>query len=364
MKPSILDQAFPPQLDSLWNEEFALQLARTQGAISALNQAASLLVNPNLLMRPLLGKEAESSSRLEGTQASIDDVYKSEVIADPEKKDDVGEVINYQAALLEGQESINTRALNQTLIRQVHKTLMKGVRGQHKDPGKYRTENVWIGEDGTGQGEARYIPPESVHVSALMDELMKFATTTKMHPLIACAIIHQRFEAIHPFKDGNGRTGRSLITLYLLKTRTLEKPMLYPSGYFEKSKDEYIRALHGVDVMEDWPQWIHYFLKGLENQAELSLSVAREIDTLLKDYRTAIEDESARLSLYKVLEFCFVQPYVTAPLVSKRLAIPVQTVRRYLAKLNDKNILVEIQRLARGERVYANAALLKILTKV
>lgn len=241
---------------------------------------------------------------------------------------------------------------------------MMGARGQDKDPGKFRSENVWIGEDGTGQGEARYVPPEFVHVPALMDELIKFIQRTDLPPLIACAVMHQRFEAIHPFTDGNGRTGRSLITLYLLKTKTLEKPMLYPSGFFEKSKDEYINALHGVDTHEDWPTWIMYFLNGLENQAALSLTVARDIDRLLKEYRGLIESETARLQLYNVLEYCFVQPYVTAPLISKRLKIPVQTVRRYLAKLSQKGILDEIQRLARGERVYANTQLLRILAKI
>ena len=142
-------------------------------------------------MRPLLDKEAESSSRLEGTQASIEDVYKAEVISNPDIKDDVSEIVNYQ-------EAIKDRPLNKTLIRQIHKTLMDGVRGQDKGPGKFRTEDVWIGQDGTG------------------------------------------------------RTGRALITLYLLKSGTLYKPMLHSSGYFEKSKDGYIDALHGVDTKEDW----------------------------------------------------------------------------------------------------------------
>ena len=358
---TLLEQEFPPNLDSLWDKEFALQLAQTQGAISALNQAASLLVNPNLLMRPLLGKEAESSSRLEGTQASIDDVYQSEVISDPQKKDDVTEIVNYQDALLQGQRTIESRPLSHNLIRQVHKTLMTGTRGQDKDPGKFRGENVWIGENGTGQGDARYVPPDFVHVPSLMDELVNFMQTTDIHPLIACAVIHQRFEAIHPFKDGNGRTGRSLITLYLLKSKSLDKPMLYPSGYFEKSKEQYIDALHGVDTREDWRSWIIYFLKGLQNQAELSLIIAREIDQLLKKFRSLIKSESVKIQLYNVLEYCFIQPYVTAPLIAKRLNIPVQTVRRYLAKLSEKGILDEVYRLARGERVYANKQLLKIL---
>lgn len=364
MSDSIFDQKFPPDLDSLWGRNFALQLAATQGSISALNQAASLLVNPNLLMRPLLGKEAESSSRLEGTQASIEDVYKAQVIVNPDIKDDVSEILNYQQALLNGQDVIKDRPLDQALIREVHKTLMQGVRGQDKGPGKFRTENVWIGEDGTGKGSARYIPPDFLHIDGLMAELISFIRQSDLPPLIVCAIMHQRFEAVHPFKDGNGRTGRSLITLYLLKSGTLDKPMLYPSGYFEKSKEGYIDALHAVDTREDWPQWIMFFLKGLQSQADLSLAIAREIDGLLKFYRELLEKESAHLQLYRVLQYCFMQPYVTAPLVVRNLNIPAQTVRRYLENLSTKRILIHVDTLPRGEKIYANHALLKVLSKI
>lgn len=364
MTKNLLDQQFPPNLEILWNKEFALQFASTQGSISALNQAASLLVNPNLLMRPLLGKEAESSSRLEGTQASIEDVYKSEVINDDRLKDDVTEIMNYQAALLNGQNVIKNRPFDNALIRQVHKTLMQGVRGQNKGPGKFRTENVWIGEDGTSMGAARYIPPEFLHIESLMNELIDFVKNSDLPPLIVSAIMHQRFEAIHPFKDGNGRTGRSLITLYLLKSGTLDKPMLYPSGYFEKSKEGYIEALHGVDVREDWPTWIMFFLKGLQSQADMSLKVAREIDALLKEYRSILEKESTHLQLYRVLEFCFMQPFVTAPLIVRRLEIPAQTVRRYLDSLSSKSILLQVDVLPRGEKVYANHKLLEILRQI
>lgn len=364
MTNTILGQIFPPDLTSLWGKDFALQLAATQGSISALNQAASLLVNPNLLMRPLLGKEAESSSKLEGTQASIEDVYKSEVVSNIEKRDDIYEIVNYQEALLKGQDAIKDHSLDQVLIRQVHKTLMQGVRGQNKGPGQFRTENVWIGEDGTGQGSARYIPPDFLHVEQLIAELLSFMNNSDLPPLIVCAVMHQRFEAIHPFKDGNGRTGRALITLYLLKTNTLEKPMLYPSGYFEKTKEGYIDALHAVDTREDWASWIMFFLKGLQSQADLSLQVAREIDDLLKTHRGFLERETAHLQLYRVLEFCFVQPYVTAPLITKRLSIPAQTVRRYLDNLSSKSILDQVHTLPRGEKVYANHKLLKILSKI
>lgn len=361
---NILDLPFPPSLDKVWTKDFALQLAATEGAISGLNQAVSLLHNPNLLMRPLLTKEAETSSRLEGTQASMDDIYKSAVQPDSEKSDDVHEVLNYQSAMLKGEHLIRTRALNQIIIRQVHSELMKGVRGSAKNPGRYRTENVWIGKLGTGVGDARYIPPNATHVTELMSKLEQFILDSDMHPLIACGIVHHRFEAIHPFKDGNGRTGRLLITLYLLKTGKLTKPMLYPSGFFEKNRDEYTNALHIVDTEQDWYSWLLYFLKALETQADLSLGVAREIDSLYKNDRDLLKGTVAHLQLANVLELCFRQPYVTVPFAATVLKIPKNTVRRYIKTLEQNNILVNEYRIAKGERVYANNQLLQILRKI
>ncbi len=363
---SLLEHNFPPDLSEIWTKDLAIQLANAQGALSGLNEAVSLLHNPNLLMRPLLGKEAESSSRLEGTQASMEDVYRSELVTDPEKVDDVAEIVNYQIALEKGAGSIERRPLNQLIVRQVHKTLMSGVRGQSKTPGAYRVGEVWIGKDGTGRGDARYIPPDAIHVPQLMDELEKFIGTndTILPHLIKSAVIHHRFEAIHPFNDGNGRTGRLLITLYLLKTKQLRAPMLYPSGYFDKSKQSYINALHKVDTKQDWYQWIMYYLKGIETQAILSLRVARDIDALYKKYRTQIQDEVAHLGLLRVLEYCFVQPYLTVSLVSKRLDIPANTVRRYLDTLEKKNIIQCIDTLPRQKKVYANPGILNLLARI
>ncbi|OGL30554.1 hypothetical protein A3F37_01650 [Candidatus Saccharibacteria bacterium RIFCSPHIGHO2_12_FULL_41_12] len=361
---NILTLDFPPNLDKIWTKDFALQLAATEGSISALNQAVSLLHNPNLLMRPLLTKEAESSSRLEGTQASMDDVFKSAMRPDSEQSDDVREIINYQNALLRGEHIIKTRPLNQVVIRQIHSVLMSNVRGGSANPGSFRTENVWIGVLGTGMGEARYVPPDAVHIPELMKNVEEFMSNSQMHPLIACGLLHHRFEAIHPFKDGNGRTGRLLITLFLLKTQKLSKPMLYPSGFFEKNKDIYVKALNAVDVNQDWYSWLLFFLKAIEKQATISLGVASEIDKLFKDYKRLIQETAAHMALGNVLEFCFKQPYVTVGLISSALGMPANTVRRYITTLESKGILDQPYTIARGEKVYTNKALLEILRKI
>ena len=364
MSKSLLNKPFPPDLSGIWDYELAIQLSHAQGALSGLNEAVSLLHNPNLLMRPLLGKEAESSTRLEGTQASIDEVYKSALVENPEKKDDVAEVINYQNAMNEGITAIAKRPLSQFVIRQTHKTLMQGVRGQTKNPGKYRIGDVWIGDDGTDQGEARYMPPDAMHIPILMDNLEKFIQEPKLSPIISSGIIHYQFEAIHPFKDGNGRTGRLLITLFLLKTGALNKPMLYPSGYFDKNKENYVDSLHGVDLEDNWHDWLMYYLKGIENQAKLSLSVAREIDKLYKFFTSEIQKETANLNLLRVLEFCFIQPYVTLSTIRSSTNIPENTLRRYVDRLVHVGLLSHIDTLSRGQKLYINLPLLTILRRI
>lgn len=364
MKNTLLKHTFPPNLNEIWNRDFAIQLAATQGAISGLNQAVPLLLNPELLKQPLLDKEAESSSKLEGTQASAEDVYKAALVEIPEKSNDVQETRNYRLALEAGVSLIESSTLNQSVIKQVHQILMQGVRGQAKGPGRYRQTEVWIGQKGTGIGDARYVPPDAIHIPALMEGLERFSESNDIHPLIACGIIHHRFEAIHPFEDGNGRTGRLVVTLFLLKTEMLEAPILYPSGYFEKNRSEYMDALHAVDTREDWYSWLLFFLKGIQTQAELSLKIARQIDDLLKRYRDMIQDTSAHLGLLRVLEYCFVQPYVSVGLVSRKLDIPPQTVRRYISTLEERGILRLAEILPRNEKAYENHALLDLLRQV
>lgn len=361
---NLLDTPFPPELKDIWTKDFAIQLAGASAALSGLNQAVPLLQNPNLLMRSLLGKEAESSSRLEGTQASMEDVYRSELVVDPEKRDDITEIVNYQNAMVRGQEVIKTRPLNQSVIRQIHKTLMAGVRGETKSPGKFRTGDVWIGKQGTGVGDARYVPPGAIHVQALMDELDKFVLNPNLPALVASGVIHHRFEAIHPFMDGNGRTGRLLITLYLLKMGELSAPMLYPSGFFDKNRDEYIDALHSVDVDQNWYDWLMYYLRAIETQARLSLHVARDMDTLYKKCREQIEGEAKYLGLLKVLDFAFKQPYLTVALAKVRTGLPLNTTRRYLETLEAKGVIMQIDTMARGQKVYANLGLLDILRQI
>ena len=362
---SILEHKFPPVLIDIYNEELANQLAKTQGAISALNQLNYLLLNPDLLMRPILGKEAESSAQLEGTQASLEDAYKIDIGAQsPEKRNEALEIRNYQRAMLITMDLASKHGLNDAIVREAQKILISNVRGKDKHPGEYRKGDVWIGDLGTIKEEARYVAPDASQVPILMEKFFEYATNIgSTNPLIACAVIHHRFEAIHPFEDGNGRTGRLLISLFLMNKGMLSKPMLYPSGYFEKNKKQYMNNLSNVDTQEDWRPWIMFFLRGLENQAIISYKLGLEMNELFKESRARIENERANVPLIRVLEFTFTSPYFTAPIIGESLKIPKVTCMRYLKILRSKN-LIEFIGKHNNTHIYSNKKLLDILRKI
>ena len=361
---SILDHTFPPKLD-IYTEELANQLANTQGAIGSLNQLDRILHNPDLLMHPIIGKEAESSARLEGTQATIDDAYKIDILEQTSsERNEALEIRNYEDAMFTGLSMIKNYPVGKMVMREIHKVLLDGVRGRNKHPGEFRKGDAWIGDEGTKKGEARYVAPDATHLPSLLDSLENFiGNYGTTHPLIVAGIIHHRFEAIHPFEDGNGRTGRLLITLFLIKNKILKLPILYPSGYFEKNKPAYIDALGGVDKEENWYKWILFFLKAMEYQANLALELGNSIDNLYKQSKVKIEREKAHINLIKVLEHMFKKYYVTAPLVSKATGIPLTSCKRYLEILAKDGIITDLE-IHKNQRVYANIRLLQILKNI
>lgn len=362
---TLLKHTFPPNLTMLYDQKLANQLAVTHAAIASLNQMTRQLHNPTLLMRPILGKEAESSSQLEGTQASIEDAYKIDVVEQtPQQRDQALEIRNYEEAMLTGIDILGKTSLSELLVRDIHKSLMKGVRGAKKHPGEYRKGDVWVGALGTTKEKARYLPPDAMHVPQLMQKLIACINKNNdMHPLIVCGIMHHRFEAIHPFEDGNGRTGRLLISLYLISKGLLTLPMLYPSGFFEKDKNQYLAALGKVDKKEDWYFWLLYFLEGMQIQAELSLKIAIDIDSLFKKDRDMIQKERANLNIIRVLEHTFIRPFITSAIIEKDLEIPRTSAERYLQILTDKKILFDLG-IVKRQRVFANDKLLTLLRNI
>ena len=237
-------------------------------AVATLAGVGETIINPHLLIRPFMRREAVVSSRIKGTQASISDVFLFEASGERRPRGDVVEVLNYVRALERGIQLLDELPITVRLVNEVHSVLMGGVRGQEKRPGELRADQVWIGPPGTPVEEARYIPPPAALVRDQLEEWEHFVNDpTELPPLLQCGLMHYQFEAIHPYLDSNGRIGRLLIVLFLCSKGILPSPLLYLSAYFERTREEYYDQLFRVSATGDWESWLHYFLTGVLEQA-------------------------------------------------------------------------------------------------
>lgn len=232
----------PSPVNQTWaweDPQINILLEQASRALAELNAFSLIVPDIDLFIQMHVIKEANTSSRIEGTQTQMDEAIQEEADISPEKRDDWKEVQNYVQAMNTAISDLQTLPLSNRLLRQTHATLMQGVRGEHKTPGEFRRSQNWIG--GTSLQDAVFIPPHHDEVPELMSDLEKFLhnENASVPDLVRVAISHYQFETIHPFLDGNGRIGRLLITLYLVSRRLLNKPSLYLSAYLEKHKGAY-----------------------------------------------------------------------------------------------------------------------------
>ena len=251
--------------------------------IGSLDAFSIIVPDVGTFIKMHMVKEATKSSRIEGTQTQIEDAVLKERDINPEKKDDWQEVQNYIEAMNFAIGKLDELPLSNRLLRQTHETLLKGVRGKHKQPGEFRKSQNWIG--GTSLKDAVFIPPVHNEVADLMSDLEKFLNneTINVPHLIRIAIAHYQFETIHPFLDGNGRLGRLLITLYLVKQNILHRPTLYLSDFFEKHKGLYYDNLMLVRKNSDLTQWIKFFLVAVIETAQSGSNTFRDVLSLRED---------------------------------------------------------------------------------
>jgi Fic family protein len=340
------DWAFlPNRLPPNW--EFPSSLAEMLGdvreALGILEGVGRNLDNPQLLMRPLQNREALTSSSLEGTYVTPEELLLYEIdLHEPhphdEQKLDWQEVHNYNRALQRGCEMIDGENLPFMLrvIKEMHRTLLQGVRGQRARSGEFRPWQVQLGSDG------RFIPPPHLEVPDLMADLEKYMNTrdNRMNPLIQCFIVHYQFEAIHPFIDGNGRVGRALLALMIYKLMGHSKPWLYMSAFFERFKDEYVSNLYRVSTHGDWSKWIEFCLRGVIWQAQDSIRRCDRFQEIKSEYHEQITNPSPRTFL--IVEGLFHEPIVTAPLLATRLNVSFPTAKVDIDRLVECGVLKEI----------------------
>ena len=333
----------PPRLE--WPPELIKTLSDASRAIGQLHGVGLNLPNPNLLITPFVRREAELSSRIEGTQAELRDIYLFEMHEPTAKHDvaDVKEVTNYVQALEYGLKRCNELPVCLRMMRELHEILLEGVRSETDRPGNFRTTQNWIGSRGCHIEQASYIPPPPEHIMMCLDALEKFLNEPmgNIPVLVWLAMVHYQFEAIHPFRDGNGRIGRLLIVLLLCAHKVLDKPFLYLSAYFERNRQEYYNRLLRVSTHCEWMPWILFFLRGIIEQSTDAFRRSRELIQLQSKYHGMIESKRSALQI-KIVDLLVERPVMTIPYVGRYFGVTYVTARKNVVKLLKAGILKEV----------------------
>jgi len=328
-----------------WTDETINELLEKAALkLGKLDSFSLFVPNIDMFIMMHIVKEAVVSSRIEGTQTNIEEALIAEKDIAPEKRDDQQEVKNYVAAMNQAIEELNTLPLSNRLIKNTHKILLSSVRGEHKSPGEFRQSQNWIG--GASLADATFIPPAHHELPELLSDLEMFLHNgdIKIPHLIRIAIAHYQFETIHPFLDGNGRMGRLLITLYLVSSGILTKPLLYLSDFFEKNKSLYYDNLTMVRSKNDLGQWLRFFLTGVNETAENSVLTLEKI----VDLKASIEKERIIRHLGKRVKIgheffdqLFKKPRVTIKDVQEMTGLSSKAANDLVQAFVDQNILVE-----------------------
>ena len=345
-----------------YEPELVLMLSRADAAVSELAGLGRFLPNPHLLIAPYVRREAVLSSRIEGTRASLSDILLDEVQSDIPHGDeaDVHEVRNYVTALEYGIKRLGKLPLSLRLVRELHGKLMKGVRGNAATPGEFRRSQNWIGPAGSTPVTATYVPPPVKEMNEVLGRWELSLHTRDQYPdLIQCALMHEQFEAIHPFLDGNGRVGRLLITLFLIERGRLTQPLLYLSAYIEEHREDYYRLLQRVRTHCDWPAWLRFFLTGVAETANDALTRAARLMQLRETWRHRLAGKSNALVL---LDTLFANPYISAAGAQKILGVSNPTARQVIAALIKAGMLKEITGRKWGQ-LYVAKPILTIIEK-
>jgi Fic family protein len=316
-------------------------LSQADAALGELSGVGRYLPNPNLLIAPYVKREAVASSRIEGIRADLADLMLDEI--EPRwtpPGSDVPEVRNYVAALNHGIRQLDTLPLSGRLIRNLHAILMRGVRGEYATPGEFRRSQNWIGRPGCTLEDATYVPPPH---DPQMHECLKhwenfMNQRGQMPELIQCALIHEHFEAIHPFIDGNGRIGRLLIPLFLIERGRLSAPLLYVSHTIEQTREEYYTLLQRIRTHGEWESWLHYFLRTVRDTAHNALEQSRAVLRLRDELRVRLVKRHRELTL---LDHLFVNPYTTVAHSADRLGVTPPTATKSIRCLEAAGILEE-----------------------
>ena len=336
----------PSKVNVEWlidNAELQFLLSQADIKLGELNAFSQLIPDVDFFIKMHILKEGTKSSRIEGTQTNIDDAVQKEENIEAEKKDDWLEVHNYVETMNQSIKSLDKLPLSNRLLKQAHKTLMRGVRGNRKTPSEFRKSQNWIG--GVSLRDAVFIPPHQDSVDDLMNDLEKFLHNENLAipQLIKIGIAHYQFETIHPFLDGNGRIGRLLITLYLVSNDLLSKPTLYLSDFFEKHRSLYYDNLKRVRTHNDLVQWLKFFLEGMRATSQNSIQTFKNIIKLRSEAEIKIAKLGKKQEMAReFLQHLYSNPMVDSSDVVKLFNINISTALRLIDDFVKLKILKEI----------------------
>lgn len=362
-KKPFIPPHLPPKLD------FTLifqDIIKARDIVARYDEAVKRLPNPEIIQRSFETKEAVLSSKIEGTQATFDEVLMFDAqdtkTEENEKEKDYKEISNYRLAIKRGRDFLEKRPLAENLIKDLHAILLDSVRGQGKDPGQLRRIQVFIGAYGATIDEATFIPPSPQHIPELLSNFEKYIHSSEViDPLVQIAIAHYQFEAIHPFMDGNGRVGRLLIPLFLYEKKVTAYPNIYISEFLEENRGVYYELLREVSEKENWIPWIKFFLEAVFEQTKITLERVVKIEKLYKDLKEEMPEIN---SIYanSFLDAIFIKPTFTTKSIKKASKISNnQTLYTVIEKFIEAKIIADVTPKKARNKIYVFSALRKII---
>jgi Fic family protein len=333
-------------------------LARAERTVGQLRETAASPFNPYLITSPMMRREAILSSRMEGTITTPEELLLFEVGASaegPSKSEDTEEVRNYMLAMNHGLRRLAELPICLRLITEIHATLLSGVRGKQERPGEFRQSQNWIGNHaGAPISEARFVPPPVPEMHECLNDLEQYLNIEGEPEdaaplLVRLALVHYQFEAIHPFRDGNGRIGRLLVPLMLNANGLLPTPLLYISSFFERHRQQYTDLLLRVSEAGDWTSWIRFFLQGLSEAALESLDQAKRLLQLRDHYRSRFQSKGGSVLLLSMVDYLFGTPVLTINGAAATFGVTKTTASKNIRRLQKEGILGEVSGKARGQ---------------
>jgi Fic family protein len=340
-------RSFQPEfINRQWkfdDSELQTLLSKAAYCMGQFDMYSRYIPNIDMFISMHILKEATQSSRIEGTQTNMEEALLEKEDIPVDRRDEWQEVQNYVAAMNHAVQRLTILPLSSRLLRETHQVLLQGVRGEHKQPGKFRTSQNWIG--GSNINDAVFIPPVHTSVGELVGDIEKFIhnDTVFVPELLKIAIVHYQFETIHPFLDGNGRVGRLLITLYLVSVNLLKRPILYLSDYFERNRNQYYSSLTQVREKNDIVQWLKFFLRGVIDISEQGIDTLSEVMQLQRDVDEKIQSLKSKTHNAKmVVNHLYQHPMIDVSKVVSFTGLSNPSAYKLIADMERLGILTEM----------------------